>query len=246
MVRVYFAAIIVLGIVALGSLGCNHGDRSSGVSYSVGGSVSGLDGTLVLQNNGGDDLTLTEDGSFTFSEQLSDAADFTVTVLTQPSSQEVSITNATGTIASANIISVEVTCTSCYTVGGTVSGLSGTVVLQNNGGDDLTLTSDGSFTFDTALVDGSAYAVTCLTEPINQNVTITSGTGTLSGANISTVTVACADHSWTHPSGLTDNISPDGRDAEYPEATMDNYGQAMIVWLQHDGSTLHIFKSEYR
>ncbi|MCS6972224.1 MAG: hypothetical protein NZL89_04295, partial [Leptospiraceae bacterium] len=37
-----------------------------------------------------------------------------------------------------------------YTVGGTVTGLSGTLVLQNNGGDDLILTADGNFTFATA------------------------------------------------------------------------------------------------
>lgn len=33
-----------------------------------------------------------------------------------------------------------------YTVGGNISGLSGTVVLQNNDGDDLTITSNGDFT----------------------------------------------------------------------------------------------------
>ena len=41
-----------------------------------------------------------------------------------------------------------------YSVGGMVSGLSGSVVLQDNGGDDLTVGSDGSFTFTTPLADG--------------------------------------------------------------------------------------------
>ena len=36
-----------------------------------------------------------------------------------------------------------------FTVGGTVSGLSGTVVLQDNGGDNLSVTANGSFTFAT-------------------------------------------------------------------------------------------------
>ena len=39
--------------------------------------------------------------------------------------------------------------TAVYSVGGTVSGLSGTVVLQDNGGDDLSVTANGSFTFAT-------------------------------------------------------------------------------------------------
>jgi hypothetical protein len=36
--------------------------------------------------------------------------------------------------------------TKTFTVGGTVSGLNGSIILQNNGGDDLTITSDGSAT----------------------------------------------------------------------------------------------------
>ena len=38
-----------------------------------------------------------------------------------------------------------------YSIGGTVSGLSGTVVLQDNGGDDLSVTASGSFTFATSV-----------------------------------------------------------------------------------------------
>ena len=52
-----------------------------------------------------------------------------------------------------------------HQVGGTVSGLSGTVVLQDNGGDDLSVSASGAFTFATALAAGSAYNVTVKTEP---------------------------------------------------------------------------------
>lgn len=82
--------------------------------------------------------------------------------------------------------------TTTYTVGGTVSGLSGTVVLQNNGGNDLSLTADGSFTFTTALDDAATYAVTVLTQPTGQTCTVSSGSGTISSANVTGVTVACA------------------------------------------------------
>jgi len=51
---------------------------------------------------------------------------------------------------------------------------------------------------------------------------------------------------WTHPSSLSDNISPDGQHAEYPQVAMDNNGNAIIVWYQSDGSKTHVFKSEYR
>ena len=45
-----------------------------------------------------------------------------------------------------------------FTVGGTVSGLSGTVVLQDNGGDNLSVSANGSFTFATALPTGRRTA----------------------------------------------------------------------------------------
>jgi len=133
-----------------------------------------------------------------------------------------------------------------YTVGGTVTGLSGTLVLQNNGGDDLTITSDGPFVFSTPLADGSAYSVTILTSPVLQNCTVTNGSGTISGADVTGVSVSCVDKTWTHPASLSDNISPDGQHAYAPQVAMDDNGNAVIVWRQSDGSNYQIFKSEYR
>src|SRR5688572_18370520 len=52
-----------------------------------------------------------------------------------------------------------------FTVGGTVSGLKGSLKLQNNGGDDLTVMADGKFTFKTALADQALYQVKITGEP---------------------------------------------------------------------------------
>lgn len=52
--------------------------------------------------------------------------------------------------------------------------------------------------------------------------------------------------SWTHPTDIDDNISPDGYDVKYPQVAMDNNGNAVIVWYQSDGSVDQVFKSEYR
>ena len=84
---------------------------------------------------------------------------------------------------------------SLYTIGGTVSGLTGSgLVLQNNGGDDLAISADGDFTFTTALIDGSGYAVTVLTQPTNlsQTCVVTNGRGMLAGSNISNIEVVFA------------------------------------------------------
>jgi hypothetical protein len=77
-----------------------------------------------------------------------------------------------------------------YTIGGTVSGLTGTVVLQNNGGDNLSLSANGSFTFSKTLSSGAAYAATVLTQPSGEICTVSSGSSTAT-AKVTTVSVQC-------------------------------------------------------
>ena len=110
-------------------------------TFTMGGTISGLSGTgLVLQDNGGDNLSISASGSFTFKTSLASGAKYAVTVLTQPTgpAQTCTVTNGSGT-ASANVTTVQVTCTTgTASVGGNAVGLSGTgLVLQNNGGDNL-------------------------------------------------------------------------------------------------------------
>ena len=165
-------------------------------TYAVGGTVSGLTGSLVLQNNGGDDLSVTADGGFTFATTLAGGAAYSVSVATQPTGQSCAVTNASGTVGSANVSSVSITCTTnaanTYTVGGTVSGLTGTVVLANNGSDSVSVVTDGGFTFATALASGAAYDVSVVTQPSDQSCTVTNGSGMVGSANVSDVTVTCS------------------------------------------------------
>ena len=169
---------------------------ATGSIYTVGGTVSGLSGSgLVLQDNSGDDLAVSSNGTFRFSTLRTMSYTYDVSVLTHPSSpsQTCSVTNAGGTIvAGTTLESVAVTCsTDTYSVGGSVSGLSGTVVLQNNAGDDLSVTANGSFTFATSIADGSTYSVSVLTNPSGQTCTVSSGSGTMSGAAVTSVSVTC-------------------------------------------------------
>jgi fibronectin type 3 domain-containing protein/predicted transcriptional regulator len=163
-------------------------------TYSVGGSVSGLSGTVVLRNNGGDDLSVSANGPFTFATKLADGSAYAVTVKTNPTGQTCAVASGSGTVSGGNVTGVAVTCTTTptYSVGGSVSGLSGTVVLQDNGSDDLSVNANGSFTFATKLVDGSAYSVTVKTNPTGQTCTVSGGSGSLAGANVTGVAVACA------------------------------------------------------
>jgi alpha-tubulin suppressor-like RCC1 family protein len=78
-----------------------------------------------------------------------------------------------------------------FSVGGTVSGLTGTVVLQDNGGDDLTIMADGPFSFDTELTDLDIYDITVLTQPFNQTCNVTSGR--INAADVTDIRITCFD-----------------------------------------------------
>ncbi|MEM7053398.1 MAG: choice-of-anchor D domain-containing protein [Pseudomonadota bacterium] len=168
--------------------------------FTVSGTITGLQGDqVVLQNNGGDDQVITADGGFTFAAQ-DDGTSYAVTVAMQPTnpSQTCTVSNGTGTLSGADVTDVQVTCvTDQFTVGGTVTGLNGTgLVLLNNGGDDLSVTADGAFTFATPLDDGSDYEVTVLTQPStsrDQQCTVSNASGTLAGSDVTDVAVSCVD-----------------------------------------------------
>ena len=105
-------------------------------SYKIRGTVSGLTGAgLVLRNNGGDDLAVLADGTFAFATAVASGGGYAVTVAAQPTTpwQTCTVDSGSGGVAGGDVSNVTVTCTTNdYAVGGTVTGLAGTVVLQNN------------------------------------------------------------------------------------------------------------------
>lgn len=129
---------------------------------------------------------------------------------------------------------------STYTVGGTVSGLTGSgLVLQNNNSDDLSV-AGVSFKFSTALDDGSSYDVTVLAQPSGRSCVVGNGSGTLAGANVTDVAVTC--RGW----GSAELIeSDDTNNAAYPDIAVDRNGNAVVVWRQDDGSVSSIYANLY-
>lgn len=82
-----------------------------------------------------------------------------------------------------------------YPVGGTVIGLQGSgLVLQNNGGDDLTVSASGSFSFNTPLAQGAAYSVTVRTQPSGpaQTCSVSGGAGAMPAGAVNNLVVTCA------------------------------------------------------
>lgn len=81
-----------------------------------------------------------------------------------------------------------------FRVGGMVTGLAtpATLVLRDNGGDDLTLHANGAFQFATPIQTGLAYAVTVHTQPRDQNCVVSNGTGMIGSSDVASVTVSCS------------------------------------------------------
>jgi hypothetical protein len=80
------------------------------------------------------------------------------------------------------------------TVGGSVSGMIGSgLELQNNGGDNLVVNANGSFTFATELGQGDSYDVTVLNDPTNPNqiCVVDNGSGTITDNNVTDIAVDC-------------------------------------------------------
>jgi hypothetical protein len=150
---------------------------------------------LVLQNKGGDDLTVSAGGDFKFSTKLASGSEYAVSVLVQPSepAQSCSVSKGSGSVAKADVTDVAVACvTNEYKVGGSVLGLTGAgLVLSNNGGDDLGVSADGAFSFAAKLKSGAAYAVTIKTPPSGQTCTLKDATGNVGGGDVAKVTVVC-------------------------------------------------------
>jgi 6-phosphogluconolactonase len=83
-------------------------------------------------------------------------------------------------------------------LGGTIAGLTGTgLVLQNNGGDNVTIQSGSTtLSFPSAMANGTTYNVTVLTQPNSplQSCDVTNGSGTV-GATQSSIRVVCTSAS---------------------------------------------------
>ena len=166
----------------------------SSISYTLGGSVSGLtSGTLVLQNNGGNDLTISAGStSFSFTSSLASGSTYLVTILTQPSGLTCSVGGGSGSISS-NVTTVSVVCAiTTYTIGGTITGLTtGTLVLQNNGANDLSVGGSAtSFQFISQVTAGATYSVRVKQHPIGLVCNLTNLSGTVT-ANVTNITVTC-------------------------------------------------------
>ena len=160
-----------------------EGSGTGSVSSAPTGVNCGIDCTENYASGAAVTLTATADSDSTF-------ARWSGAGCTGTGACVVTMSASTSVTATFNAIPPIVT----HVVGGTVSGLAGSVVLQNNGGNNLSITSAGSFAFPTTINEGDAYDVTILTQPASQTCTVSNGAGTIGNGDVTNIVVSCANN----------------------------------------------------
>jgi hypothetical protein len=79
-------------------------------------------------------------------------------------------------------------------IGGSTAGLAegASVTLRLNGGQDLVVAGNRSFSFPAGLADGATYHVSVARPPQYRTCIVSGGAGTVSGANVTSVRVNCS------------------------------------------------------
>jgi DNA-binding beta-propeller fold protein YncE len=116
-----------------------------------------------------------------------------------------------------------------YSVGGSVTGATGSLVLSMNyvsSTEDLTVpaNSSGSFTFRTQILSGGASTVSVKNHPENQLCTVSGGDISGISANVTNVAVSCVNAGWR-----VSTLSAYSDDANWVDNSSANYHALDIV-----------------
>lgn len=195
--------------LALALASCGGGDDNK---FTVKGTVENLRySPLVLQNNGGQDLTVNAVGTagdkvtFTFPNKIEYGDVYRVTVKTNPPHQTCEpVSNSyTDTAGRLSDIDVLLACrVNEFAIGGTITGLNKdtTGLVLTNG------SNTGTYTPSTAALEGDkpftyqlpvkipynvTYGVTVLTQPKGRFCTVTNPSGIVGDKDIDNVNVTC-------------------------------------------------------
>lgn len=182
----------------------------STATYSIGGTITGYAGTgLTLRLNGQTDTAFNSTPAsgattFTFAAKLTSGINYSVGVAAQPTGpvQNCTITNGGGTIGAADVSNVAVVCTAGgpFTVGGPVTGLTGTGLSLELGyvgaaTPELLNVAAGatSYVFAAEVPLNGAFGVGIRSQPAGQACVISRGRGS-SATPVTDVAVVCVDH----------------------------------------------------
>ena len=179
-------------------------------AFSLGGSFSGVDGSVTL-SNGLDRVTFSgSTGNFTFPTSVAEGQSYDVQVFSTNGDEGGELTclvqNGTGTMGSANVTDVQVTCTlgfpqpTLFSISGTVSGLpSGASLSLGESFSEtspISVTANGSFNFGSIFPSGDSFLVSTLSVNLGEtpgtlSCSVANASGTIGSSDITNVDVTC-------------------------------------------------------
>lgn len=160
--------VLSIGLVSIG--GCAKGGGGAWgwadepepepATYSLGGTATGLEGEILLLNNGGDELSVSESGTFTFARDFESGENYCVTISVQPESQLCTVTGGEGSVADADVASVQINCVTLPKTGRISVSREG--AQANNYSWQSAISGDGRYvafgSFATNLLDSATFA----------------------------------------------------------------------------------------
>lgn len=202
------------------------GTVTSNAPGSGAGSLNDLG--LVLTNTGnGDNYAFGSNANnFTMALNVPYGAAYAITLSTQPTGLDCSVSNASATMPASAVTKVAVSCAARgFSLGGTITGLGSAsgLILSNEGGDATAILANATlFTMNTAVPYGAPYDVAVKSHPTAIACSLTQGAGTMPAAAVSNVAVGCGPGTesvlWSF-GGSGDGQSP----YEVMEATDGNF-----------------------
>lgn len=182
--RVFVALSLLAALAACGGY----------TTVTVGGSVSGLvTSGLVLAMDGVSLSVPVSATSYVFPNQIDSHGRYAVSVKTQPPRLTCYVAGGSGLATGIAISTANVICTvNVFTVGGTITGLTGSGLQLTNGSDNLTIDAGATtFKFAQPVPDDGVYGVAVLTQPGGQFCTVKNGTATIKSAAVDNIEVSC-------------------------------------------------------
>jgi hypothetical protein len=174
--------------VALAS--CGGGSTGT---LQIGGNVTGVtqDG-LVIQNNGGSDLTIAANQtSYVFKDLVPTDSVFNITFKSRPANTESCAASPAQGNTGLYSVTVNIACViTTKSLTGTVTGLNGqTGLILSNGPNQVPVAADGPFEMARVSL-GYPYGINVLQQPAKGTCTVANGVGTIAD-NVSNVVVTC-------------------------------------------------------
>ena len=169
------------------------------VAHSLGGTISGLPSSGLVLGNGADTVSPAAGAlSFTFAKQVAEGGAYAVAVKTQPAGATCSVGSGSGTMGSADVGSIQVTCSAnAYRLSGTISGLTASGLILANGSDTVSpLANATTFAFANPVAFGGSYSITVQQQPPGLTCSA-SGTypATMGAGDVTTLAVSCRSSS---------------------------------------------------